>query len=99
MRIGFSDAAPARPSSATHLPAPTLLTAPPGGRRPVVPPRSIGPPHDRFAHRILDDYQNVALTQGNWAALGEDAHTTVFTRHLPTLEAQAEASPRSTCCA
>lgn len=40
---------------------------------------------------ILDDYQNVALTQGNWAALGADVHTTVFTQHLPTLEAQAEA--------
>ncbi len=40
---------------------------------------------------ILDDYQNVALTQGNWAALGPDVETIVFTHHLPTLEAQAEA--------
>ena len=40
---------------------------------------------------ILDDYQNVALTFADWSRIEKTCAVTVFDRHLPTVEAAADA--------
>ncbi len=40
---------------------------------------------------VLDDYQNVARSMADWAALGPEAEVQVFTHPLAALDAQAEA--------
>ncbi len=40
---------------------------------------------------ILDDYQNVALSLGDWSKLGKDVEVTVFDRHLGGTESVVKA--------
>jgi phosphoglycerate dehydrogenase-like enzyme len=42
--------------------------------------------HEPVKIAVLDDYQNVALSMGNWSVLGEDATVTVFDQHLADSE-------------